>query len=92
MQNLYSSMTVINEDNKIQPVMLFLCIMTNKNYAKKIHYGDNPTFRIDMICSVLHQQREISCGGRPTKATNSPILELVMQYSYIKNLAKVTWQ
>lgn len=48
------------------------------------------------FCSVLHQQSEISCGGRPS-LLNTPVSKLVIKYSRLSNprvgsIGNVTWQ
>ena len=46
------------------------------------------------FCSVLHEQMGMSCGGRPDVNLNTPVSELLIQYSFKNSseMARVTWK
>ena len=46
------------------------------------------------FCSVLHEQMGMSCGGKPNVKLNTPVSELLIQYSFKNSseMARVTWK
>jgi len=46
-------------------------------------------------CSLLHEQKGVSCGGRPSEQHLGPLSELLIKYSWKTengSIANVTWQ